>query len=409
MDATRLLLKNYQAPGDILMLTAAVRDLALCYPGRFMVAVNTSQPALWENNPYLVRHAKDDPRVKVIDCHYPMINQSNEMPRHFVEAFTAFLNDELHLKMKSTGFKGDVHLSYQETSTSSLIHRIVRADIPFWVIVAGGKHDYPIKWWSKSRWQQVVDYFKGRVCFVQVAEMGRNNWHAKLDGVIDLRGETTLRELVQLMYHAQGVVGPVTMAMHLAAAVETKPGALKHRPCVVVAGGREPHQFEAYPSHQFIHTIGAIHCCQTGGCWKSRVVPLGDGDEKDQSCCVEPRGDLPLCMDMISAEDVAKRIELYFKGGAIKYATPAQWDALSASGAFDPSTRGRYNQAKWPLPTRLLVKMRAEGDRGIGDIVARTVAPIGGDAFKKAFQEITGRDCNCEGRQEILNRYYPLK
>jgi len=114
-------------------------------------------------------------------------------------------------------------------------------------------------------------------------------------------------------------------------------------------------------------------------------------------------------MNMISAEDVAKRIELYFRGGAIEYASPAQWEALIASGAFGPSTRGRYNQIKWPLPARLLIPLRAEGDLGIGDIVARTIAPLGGDAFKKAFKEITGQDCNCDGRQQILNRRYPFK
>jgi hypothetical protein len=32
----RLILRNYQSPGDILMLTAAVRDLHACYPGRFL-------------------------------------------------------------------------------------------------------------------------------------------------------------------------------------------------------------------------------------------------------------------------------------------------------------------------------------------------------------------------------------
>ena len=33
------------------------------------------------------------------------------------------------------------------------------------------------------------------------------------------------------------------------------------RPCVVVAGGREPAHWEAYPDHQFIHNNGALRCC----------------------------------------------------------------------------------------------------------------------------------------------------
>ena len=57
---------------------------------------------------------------------------------------------------------------------------------------------------------------------------------------------------MRLTYHAQGMLCPVTALMHLAAAAEMKGGWPKNRPCVVVAGGREPMQWEAYPHHQYI-------------------------------------------------------------------------------------------------------------------------------------------------------------
>src|SRR6185295_7515015 len=130
---------------------------------------------------------------------------------------------------------------------------------------------------------------------------------------------TDLRHLVRLVYHAQGVVSPISLLMHLAAAVETKPGGPRNRPCVVIAGGREPPHWTAYPHHQFIHTVGALRCCDNGGCWKSRVLPLGDGDEKDapDQLCVDVVGRLPRCMHLITAEDVIRRIELYYAGGAL--------------------------------------------------------------------------------------------
>src|SRR5262249_23575409 len=97
--------------------------------------------------------------------------------------------------------------------------------------------------------------------------------------------------------------------------------------CVVVAGGREPPHWEAYPHHQFIHTVGALSCCDDGGCWKARTLPLGDGDEKDlpKNLCVDVIGCLPHCMDMITPEEVICRIELYFDGGAISYLSAAEW------------------------------------------------------------------------------------
>ena len=83
-------------------------------------------------------------------------------------------------------------------------------------------------------------------------------------------------------------------------------------------GGREPSQWEAYPHHQFLHTNGCLPCCDNGGCWKSRVVPLGDGDSKDRDLCEDPvvlrnGKSIPRCLDMISAADVIRSIERYLE------------------------------------------------------------------------------------------------
>ena len=323
--STRLILKNFQSPGDILMLTAAVRDLHKSYPGRFVTDVRTPCPHLWEHNPYITRLEEKDRTVHVLKCDYPLIHQSNGLPVHFVQGFIEFLNEELGVKIRLSAFKGDVHVSALEKSWISQVHEIVGRDLPFWIVVAGGKQDYTIKWWDHQRFQEVVNHFRGKILFIQIGEGGHR--HLPLKGVIDLRGKTDLRQLVRLMYHAQGVLCPVTMAMHLAAAVEVKGGRPKNRPCVVVAGGREPPHWEAYPHHQYLHTIGSLLCCDNGGCWKSRTVPLGDGDSKDkpENLCVDVVGNLPRCMDMISAEQVINSIKLYFNGGALRYLTREEW------------------------------------------------------------------------------------
>jgi ADP-heptose:LPS heptosyltransferase len=198
--------------------------------------------------------------------------------------------------------------------------------VPYWIIVAGGKYDYTIKWWHFRRWQAVVDHFRGKMLFVQVGE--RHHYHPALNGVLDLRGKTSLRDLIRLVYHAEGVACPVTLLMHLAAAVESKPDAPGERPCVVVAGGREPASWEAYPAHQFIHTIGELSCCAHGGCWRSRSVPLGDGDEKDQpqNLCLDVVDNLPRCMHMISPAQVAQSITTSIRQGSTL--TRAEWAML---------------------------------------------------------------------------------
>lgn len=307
------------SPGDVVMLTAAVRDLHADYPGRFLTDVRTACPAIWEHNPHLTPLSERDPAVEKIRCSYPLIDRCDRAPYHCLHGFIEFLNDRLGLAIKPRAFHGDIHLTAQEKAWHSQVRELTGAATPFWIVSAGGKYDVTVKWWPTARYQRAVDHFRGKIQFVQVGEFDHH--HPKLEGVIDLRGQTSLRQLIRLVHHAQGVLCPVTALMHLAAAVEIPRGQPPRRPCVVVAGGREPAYWEAYPGHQFLHTNGALHCCAAGGCWKDRAVRLRDGDPRDRpgNLCVEVVGGVPRCLDLISPEDVIRRIELYFAGGALKY------------------------------------------------------------------------------------------
>ena len=164
--------------------------------------------------------------------------------------------------------------------------------------------------------------------------------------------------------------------MHLAAAVETRAGRKGARPCVVVAGGREPVHWEAYPTHQFISTGGALPCCAEGGCWKSRCQLVGDGDPKDShNVCRMPvhvREDLRIakCMEMISPEDVIRRIELYYRGGAMQYEANLEQAMrtthIRSSKENAEKKPGFSEQAG--VPTHVLIRFR----HGLGDAVQLT-------------------------------------
>lgn len=332
---TKLILRNNQSPGDVTMLTAAVRDLHARYPGQFITDVRGECPDLWLHNPHLTPLHEEDSAVRVINCRYPLINHSNQRPYHFLHGFTHFLNRELRLAIRPLAIKGDIHLSNSEQKMSSVVAETLGKDLPFWIVAAGGKRDYTVKWWSSERFQAVVDALRGRVLMVQIGQT--EDHHPPLRGVLDLCGKTSLRELVLLIHHAQGVLCPVTAAMHLAAAVPVKAGAPRLRPCVVVAGGREPPHWESYPNHQFIHTVGMLTCCETGGCWRKRTVPLNDGDKRDlpENLCLQVvDGALPRCMSMITPDEVVRRIEGYFRGGIIRYLLPDEVAAVTDAGIW---------------------------------------------------------------------------
>lgn len=344
------------------MLTAALRDLHKTCPGKYATSVDTSARALWDHSPYVVPKSDADGSWETVHCAYPLIHRSNQSAFHFIHGFIQDLGEKLGVKIEPTEFKGDIHLSEDERRWMSQVQEMTKLPVPFWIIGAGGKFDFTAKWWPVERYQQVVDHYQGRILFVQVGE--KHHHHPALNGVLDLCGKTNLRQLIRLMHHAQGVLCPVTLHMHLAAAVPVRKGMPKNRPCVVVAGGREPAQWEAYPHHQYLHTNGALPCCDQGGCWKSRVVPLGDKDAKDEPAklCtnvvhlrdpalsfrrkkddvlpthalpenpVRQVSDyLPRCLDMITAADVIRAIERYFEGGVITYQTTAEAEASRAA------------------------------------------------------------------------------
>jgi FkbM family methyltransferase len=351
------------------MLTAAVRDLHAACPAQFQTDVRTSAPALWENNPYLTPLREGDPGVEILDMHYPLIHQSNQRPYHFLHGYAQYLEQQLGVRIPVTRFHGDIHLSDAERQAAPPFAELGMPDC-FWIVVAGGKYDFTAKWWNPECFQQVVDHFRGRIGFVQCGEQG--HWHPRLRGVVDLVGKTSLRDLVRLVYHAAGVLCPVTLVMHLAAAVETRPGRPPRRACVVVAGGREPPHWEAYPQHQFVSTAGALPCCAAGGCWRSRCQPAGDGNDNDRrDLCerpvqVSPELRIPLCMHLITPDEVIRRIELYYRGGALQYTGVRPVVGLIPNAS--PPETTRVNEPAHERRMNVLMKFR----HGLGDAVQLT-------------------------------------
>lgn len=306
------------------MLTAAVEALHVQCPGQFVTDVRTPCPDLWKHNPYLRPLRDDDPEVVHIECRYPLIHQSNQRPYHFIHGYISNLAEQLGVDLEPVAFRGNIHLTPEESEFPGTLAGLVEPEEPYWLICAGGKYDFTIKWWHRRRWQEVVDHFENRVRFVQVGEKG--HYHPALRNVVDLRYATTLRDLILLVHHARGVVCPVTLLMHLAAAVP-RAGDAGLRPCVVVAGGREPPHWEAYPGHQFLHTVGALPCCAQGGCWRARTVALGDDAESDdpRRLCLRPRpSGLPECMEMIESRHVIEAIEKYLQWRAEGFSKPTR-------------------------------------------------------------------------------------
>jgi ADP-heptose:LPS heptosyltransferase len=297
----RLLVNCNLQPGDLVVLTAAIRDLNLAYPGRFRCNVWNGKaqayPAIWENNPDIDKTISPSRCDRQVSPHYhEELRQSKTLNNmHFTEAYTCNLAKQLQLDIPVTEKRPVLYLSERE--------RLERPfDYPYWVLIAGGKVDFTAKWWHAKKWQKLLDqnrYLK----FIQVGATGPQCWNPRLRGAVDKLGQTTLRDLICYIYHAEGVICGITCGMHIAGAFG--------RFCVVVAGGREGPSWEKYPEHVCLHTIGRLPCCLKGACWKSHVdlsmVPV-DTECRYSFVCTDVVDDgiqkQPRCLHIIPPETV---------------------------------------------------------------------------------------------------------
>ena len=274
------------------------------------------------HNPNLTALDEQDPNVEWIDCEAACNGEGDGSPIRRFHGFLQYFNMLPEVRIKPSHFRGDIHLSRKEKSWFSQVQELTREKIPFWLVSTGSEDRASTNRWGEGRFQAIVNEFKDRILFVQV---GTERDHSSeldgvLDGVIDLRGKTDLRQLIRLVHHAQGVLCPVNLLMHLAAAVETGSGAA-NRACVVIAGGSHPPQWQRYPTHQYLHTIGALPCCESTGCGRRWTHSPGGSSMADSldDICVDTIGDLAHCMQMIGEPSVITAIGRYFDGGLLNF------------------------------------------------------------------------------------------
>lgn len=286
----RILLKNTQVMlGDRLMFTPVVRDLKKQHPD-WELMVESFGPEIWVNNPHIHRgNEKPDKEFNIGPGKVTRGSKTNGL--HITEAFRMSLQEQLGEQIKQGPFKPEIFLSDTEIND-----RTIKGH--YWVInIDCGP--FSAKRWRHERFQEVADKL-GFITFVQVGLEKDNEYRLKGPNVIDMIGQTKIRELFRLVYHSAGCISLVSSLMHVAAAFD--------KPCVVLAGGREPFNFEKYANHRYIDMTGILPCCQKTACWHNSITAC----ENIQS------DNIAKCMDMIEADDVIREIIYYYQGGILK-------------------------------------------------------------------------------------------
>jgi len=273
--------------GDRLMFTPVVRDLKASYPD-WQIAVESAGPEIWQNNPHIERDMTEpDEEYQIGPAKVTKGSKTNGL--HISAAFRVCLAEKMGRPIKAGILRPEIFLSEQEKSLKIIDGR-------YWVInIDCGP--FSAKRWHHSRWQQLVEELPD-ITFVQVGLQKDNQFRLRGPNVINMIDRTKVRELFSLVYNADGCISLVSSLMHVAAAFD--------KPCVVLAGAREPLTFEKYPNHRYIDTVGTLPCSKSQACWHNAI-----------SACTKRVGDIARCMDMIRVDHVVDAVKSYYEGGLL--------------------------------------------------------------------------------------------
>ena len=339
----RIVFHNRQAIGDILMFTCAIRDFKKAFPN-IQVQVDSTVGHIWDHNPNINRESwpllidpmmynqtgdkasdgqmlefnkqaileavQQDKPVKLYIGPGKATNASNRSDNHFANAYRTSMENVLGVSILQGPIRADIYMTEEEYNRPPIIEG------PYWLITAGEKGDWTCKTFAFEKWREVVKAMP-MMTFVQIGEKekGKKHKHPDLNfpNVINYIGKTEdrhtgIRDLFNLFNYCEGSMGLVSFQMHLAAAF--------NKPCITIAGAREPVWFTRYPGQQYLATDGCLPCTVTKkdeptSCWFCDIKRCPHQSEYEGQ-------KVPLCADLFTSDDVLFAIKRYYKGGRLK-------------------------------------------------------------------------------------------
>lgn len=340
----RIVFHNRQAIGDILMFTCAVRDFKATFPN-VEVQVRSTAMHVWDYNPNINRDTwaevidpmvfntgKDKPNAEemtrlhqaamkvAIEKDIPvsiyigpgkLTNASNRKDLHFANAYRISMETALGVRISQGPIRPDIYMGATEYSVPPII------EPPYWLITAGEKGDWTCKTFAFKKWQEVVEKLP-QIKFVQLGSTGHKHPELKGDNVVNFIGQTQdrnhgIRMLFNLFNHCEGSMGLVSFQMHLAAAF--------NKPCIVIAGAREPVHFTRYPGQGgYLAVDGCLPCTIDGkgsprACWYCKIDRCPDKRTYGQQ-------EIPICADLFTSDDVVRAVLRYYEGGRLSLDEP---------------------------------------------------------------------------------------
>ena len=364
MIKRRIILDIGFSPGDIVVFTAALRDLCIQNPD-FDISINTCCPAIFENNPHLIKKPTDKPlRVNCqLDGLKALGYELTDIPNHSQDIFNELMKARklrieraghryqyIHNEKNILLFDIDIEdktklesehytIKYEDihNSGSSGRHFSTAFYIEFQDILGVDVEQTSLlpdlhlsdeeKGWSNQ--VEDVHGYKGKFWLINAGH--KNDYPAKQwpleywQKLVELLkdkvqfvqiGEKGANHNHQLLNGTLDMIGKTDLRQLIRLSYHAEGGishvSLLHhlmaawqKPCVTLAGGREARRWEMYPSNRYMDTNGLLPCCSYDGCWMSGKVHHDEGVNKK---CKNLVGGLQRCMKLITPEQVAQEV-----------------------------------------------------------------------------------------------------
>jgi ADP-heptose:LPS heptosyltransferase len=261
------------ALGDVLMCTPGLREVKRVNPD-CKIRFHTKYPSLVEGLPYIdeVVYCEVRPDNAIRLAYEDVIPPRRHIAR--------IMGDCLGVRV--TDVRPDCSVCSELVQT--MARRWDGLPRPRVVINRCAGPWTPNKDWPDTYWNHLVDQLMEWATVIEIGSQTYSTAEKKLgERYVDLRGQTTLDELIATIAAADLHVGPISGPVHIAAAVRT--------PSVVIYGGYEHPVCTEYPGNVSLYS--PIHCAP---CWLRDPCPFG-----------------LKCLSMISYEQVNESISDLWK------------------------------------------------------------------------------------------------
>lgn len=255
--------------GDMVICTGAIRNVCAAHPDLAFVTPDYCRD-VYRHNPDMVERATAYTELGKI-TYGTLADEQRGRWGNVVEGFTRSLCALLGIPTVPAVTRVPVlHLSKEELLRS-------RAYNGWWLINANCQTCSMSK--GYPYWQRVVDILGWR--FAQIGGREGRDLSPDLRGVLDIRGRTTLRDLMVMAYGCDGIISPPSCI--------TSIGAAFGKPQICLNAGREPDALTDYPRVRHVSRKCACGWGVDTGCIACRM-----GRYASRGCtdCVDDDGRL---------------------------------------------------------------------------------------------------------------------